>query len=222
MASRKGHPTPDHSPYHTLQDVPTPSRDVHRAQMIIYPRHLAYIGGMNQAHKINYEIRWARPDDAAHIVRLIKDLAAFEKEPESSVKMTEADILRDGFGMPSGSPVRFECLIGEKDGDPVGLCLFFHNYSTWEGRAGLYIEELFVSEQLRGSGLGRDLMAAMAAIAVARNCPRIDLSVLHWNPARAFYERQEMHEMDEWRSYRMERDAIAKLAQHAQTFDAGL
>ena len=170
---------------------------------------------MTDEAKPDYEIRWANSNDAAHIVRLIKDLAAFENEPKSSVKLTEADILRDGFGIPTGSAIRFECLIAEQDKYPVGLCLFFHNYSTWEGRAGLYIEELFVAEQLRGYGLGRDLMATMAAIAEARNCPRIDLSVLHWNPARNFYERIGMDQMEDWRSYRLEQAAIVELARHA-------
>ncbi len=163
----------------------------------------------------NAKIRWARGDDAAHIVRLIKALAAFENEPASSVKITEADILRDGFGDSGHSPRRFECLIAEVAGRPAGLCLFFPNYSTWEGRAGMYVEDLFVEEAARGHGLGRMLMAALAGIAQTRNCPRIDLSVLAWNPAREFYERIAMRHMDEWLPYRLEAKAIGILARGA-------
>ena len=139
-------------------------------------------------------IRWAKRADAAHIVRLIKALALYENEPASSVKITEADILQDGFGgadndihnQPSGlsRPRRFECLIAGLSNQPVGFCLFFHNYSTWEGRAGLYVEDIFVEEAARGHGLGKMLMATLASVAQARDCPRIDLSVLDWNPAR--------------------------------------
>ncbi|MDA1100730.1 MAG: GNAT family N-acetyltransferase [Proteobacteria bacterium] len=160
----------------------------------------------------HHNIRWAEAEDAGQIVRLIKALAAFENEPVSSVKVTEADILRDGFGKPDNAARRFECLIAECDGAPVGLCLFFHNYSTWEGRAGLYVEDLFIEEHARGLGLGRLLLAALARVAKDRNCRRIDLSVLEWNPTREFYHRINMREMEAWRPYRMDQVAIAALA----------
>ncbi|MDP6692024.1 MAG: GNAT family N-acetyltransferase [Alphaproteobacteria bacterium] len=170
-------------------------------------------------------IRWAVPGDAGHIVRLIRALAAYENEPASSVKVTEADILRDGFGLLDGDQGqpdrRFECLIAEHGGVPVGLCLFFHNYSTWEGRAGLYVEDLFVEPTLRGQGLGRDLMAAVARVALDRGCARVDLSVLDWNPTRAFYDRIEMIHMEAWRPYRMEQDAITTLARAAPKISGG-
>jgi GNAT superfamily N-acetyltransferase len=157
-------------------------------------------------------IRWAEAKDAGQIVRLIKALASYENEPPDSVKVTEADILRDGFGEPGNTVRRFECLIAEHRGTPVGLCLFFHNYSTWEGRAGIYVEDLFVEEQARGYGLGRILLAALARVALERNCRRIDLSVLHWNPTREFYHHLNMICLEEWRPYRMDRSAIAALA----------
>lgn len=156
-------------------------------------------------------IRWARPDDAATIVRLVQALALYENEPVETVKMTEADVLRDGFGEPR----RFECLLAELNGTPVGFALFFHNYSTWEGRAGLYVEDLFVTEEARGHGLGRALMAALTAVARDRGCPRLDLWVLHWNPTREFYHRIGMRHMADWLPYRMEADAIAALADTA-------
>lgn len=160
-------------------------------------------------------IRWAKAADAGDIVRLIKALAAYENEPASSLKVTEADILRDGFGDAANGGRRFECLIAEHGGRAVGLCLFFQNYSTWEGRAGLYVEDLFVEEQARGLGLGRLLMATLARIAQDRRCERVDLSVLDWNPTRAFYHRIAMTHMEEWRSYRMGQAAIAALARTA-------
>jgi GNAT superfamily N-acetyltransferase len=156
-------------------------------------------------------IRWARAEDAGEIVRLIRALAAYENEPPDSVKIGEADVLRDGFTEPR----RFECLIAEADGAAVGFALFFHNYSTWEGRAGLYVEDLFVEEKARGLGLGRALMAAIARVARDRRCPRIDLWVLHWNPTREFYHRIAMNHMEEWLPYRMTGPAIAELAETA-------
>src|SRR5262245_21292283 len=153
-------------------------------------------------------IRPARPEDAASIVALVRELAVFEREPPASVKVTEADILRDGFG---ASP-RFELLVAEVDRRVEGFALFFPNYSTWEGRAGIHVEDLFVREAARGHGLGRRLMAAIARLAAARGCPRIDLSVLDWNPARGFYEKLGMRELSPWRPYRMSADTIARLA----------
>jgi GNAT superfamily N-acetyltransferase len=156
-------------------------------------------------------VRWADAKDASEIVRLVQALAIYEKEPVSIVKLTEADVLRDGFP-PDGGAKRFECLLAELDGTPVGMALFFHNYSTWEGRAGLYVEDLFVEEHARGHGLGRALMAALARVAADRDCPRLDLNVLDWNPTRDFYHRIEMAHMADWLPYRMTRGAIAALA----------
>lgn len=156
-------------------------------------------------------VRRATPDDAPTIVRFIRGLAEFEREPPSSVKITEADIVRDGFG---GSP-RFEALIAEQDAEPVGFALFFMNYSTWEGTSGLYIEDLFVDESARGTGVGRALMVDAAAIARERDCARLELSVLDWNPARAFYERLGMSHQEKWLPYRLEAAGIEWLAREA-------
>lgn len=153
-------------------------------------------------------IRPARPEDAGEIVRLVKALAAYENEPPETVKITEADVLRDGFSEPR----RFEALLAELDGRPVGFALYFHNYSTWEGRAGIYIEDLFVEERARGLGLGRALVTEIARIAKQRGCPRVDLWVLHWNPTRDFYHRIGIRHMDEWLPYRMVEPAIGRLA----------
>jgi GNAT superfamily N-acetyltransferase len=156
-------------------------------------------------------IRPALPTDAAIIVAMVRELAVFEREPLASVEATEADVLRDCF---APSP-RCEVLIGEVDGAPQGFLLFFHNYSTWLGRAGLYVEDLYVRDAARGLGLGRRLMAAVARVAVERHCRRLDLSVLHWNPARRFYEQLGFVEQADWRGYRLAGEALARLAESA-------
>jgi GNAT superfamily N-acetyltransferase len=153
-------------------------------------------------------VRPATPDDASTIVEFVRGLAAFEHEPVEHVRLTEADVLRDGFGArPS-----FEVLIAEAEGRAVGFALFFPNYSTWEGRAGIYVEDLFILEEARHVGAGRALMAALARLAIERGAPRIDLAVLDWNPAREFYERLGMSHQQDWLPYRMEREAIEALA----------
>lgn len=153
-------------------------------------------------------IRPALPADAETIVALVQALAIYEKEPLSTVKIAPADVLRDGFSEPR----RFEALIAELDNRPVGFALYFHNYSTWEGRAGLFVEDLFVLEEARGHGLGRQLITALAAIAEARGCRRLDLNVLDWNPTRDFYHRLGIAHMKEWLPYRMTQPALAQLA----------
>ena len=99
----------------------------------------------------NTLIRPARPEDAGEIVRLVRALAVYENEPVETVKMTEVDVLRDGFSEPR----RFEVLLAEHEGEAVGFALYFHNYSTWEGRAGIYIEDLFLGVGALGGGRSR-------------------------------------------------------------------
>ena len=155
-------------------------------------------------------VRPATPADVETILGFIKGLAAFEREPDA-VQATRDDLLRDGFGKQP----KFEVLIAELDGEPVGFALFFPTYSTWEGRPGIYLEDLFVAEYARGQGLGRKLMAALAAIAVARGCRRLELSVLHWNPTREFYHHLGMAHMQEWLPYRLAGEALQALAAEA-------
>ena len=153
-------------------------------------------------------VRPAVPDDAATIVQLVRSLAVYENEPVETVKLTEADVLRDGFG----EPPRFETLLAELDGVPVGFALFFHNYSTWQGRPGLYLEDLYIEEPARGHGLGADLMGELARIAEDRGCARLELSVLDWNPTREFYHRLGFDHLDGWMTYRLDGPGIKKLA----------
>ncbi len=158
-------------------------------------------------------VRLATPRDASTIVAFVRGLAEFEHEPLDQVRLTEADVLRDGFG---GRPA-FECVIAEQGAveapRPVGFALFFPNYSTWEGRAGLYVEDIFVLEEARGSGAGRALLAALARIARDRGAPRVDLAVLDWNPARGFYEHLGFTRQQEWLPYRLDATAIEALAE---------
>ena len=153
-------------------------------------------------------VRFARPEDAETIIEFVRGLAVFERESPDRVHLTPEAILRDGFGE---RPV-FEALIAEQSGRAVGFALFFPHYSTWEGAPGLYVEDLYVADEARGSGAGHALLVALARIAQERGWARLDLSVLDWNPARAFYEAHEMAHQAEWLSYRMEADAIARLA----------
>ena len=156
-------------------------------------------------------IRPAAIADAETILSLVQALAIYEKEPLSTVKATAEDFRRDGFGAEK----RFEALIAELEGEPVGFALYFHNYSTWEGRAGLFVEDLFVLEKARGHGLGRQLITALAAIADARGCQRLDLNVLDWNPTRDFYHRLGIHHKTEWLPYRMTQPDLARLGEAA-------
>ena len=159
-------------------------------------------------------IRWANENDAALIVYYIRALAIFEKEPVENVRITEADVLRDAFGTNR----HFEILIAEIDRKPVGFALFFPNYSTWEGKPGLYIEDIFVEESARKSGIGRMLIATVAKIAQSRGCARIDLAVLDWNPARGFYNRLGFRHAQPWQIFRLSASHFAALIDEAADF----
>jgi GNAT superfamily N-acetyltransferase len=155
-------------------------------------------------------IRAAVPADAPEIMAMIHELAVFERAPEA-VHATEADLLRDGWGE---RPV-FEALMAEIDGSPVGFALYFPKYSTWEGSAGLFIEDLYVRPTARGRGVGSALIARVAALTVERGGKRLDLSVLHWNPAREVYAALGFVHIEEWRSYRLEGTALQRLSERA-------
>jgi GNAT superfamily N-acetyltransferase len=156
-------------------------------------------------------IRPAAPADASVILAMVRELAIYEREPLGSVEAREEDYLRDCFG-----PVpRCEVLIGEVDGKVQGFVLFLHNYSTWIGRAGIHVEDLFVRDRARGLGLGRRLLAAVARIALERGCRRLDLAVLDWNPARKLYEHLGFTPQTQWVPYRLAAEDIAKLAAEA-------
>lgn len=160
---------------------------------------------------MSLSIRPATPADISLIGQFIRDLAEYEKLAHE-VRFDEAVMAQKLFG-----PRPFaEVLIGEIDGTPQGFALFFHNFSTFEGRPGIYLEDLFVRPDARGSGLGKALLAKLAALAVERDCARLEWSVLDWNtPAIDFYKALGARPMDEWTVYRVDGDALTGLAAHS-------
>ena len=155
-------------------------------------------------------IRPATVDDVPLIARLIRELAEYERLADAAVA-TEAGLREQLFGERPAA----EVLIAEANGEPVGFALFFHTFSTFLGKRGLYLEDLFVRPDFRGLGLGKHLMAALARIAVQRDCGRFEWSVLDWNePSIAFYRRLGATGMDEWTVQRLEGDALHALASH--------
>jgi GNAT superfamily N-acetyltransferase len=155
------------------------------------------------------KVRLAEPADAALILEMIHALATFEHERDKVVATLE-DIRREGFGLHPA----FECLIAESDGRPAGFALFFYNYSTWTGRRGIYLEDLFVQDWARGRGIGEALVRRLAGLALERGCARLDLWVLDWNPARGFYERLGITHMRDWLPYRCSGEALERLARN--------
>jgi GNAT superfamily N-acetyltransferase len=154
-------------------------------------------------------IRPATADDLPLIAQFIRDLAAYEKLSDE-VRFDEA-VLDDRL---FGARPYAEVLIGEIDGAPQGFALFFHNFSTFEGKPGVYLEDLFVRPEARGSGLGKALLSALAQIAVERDCPRLEWWVLDWNePAIQFYKSLKAKPMDEWTVFRVDGAALTALAQ---------
>ncbi len=152
-------------------------------------------------------VRVATPDDTADILRLIRDLAAYEREPDA-VETGEDDLRRWVFG---DDPVA-SVLVAEQAGAVVGIALWFRTYSTWTGVPGIYLEDLYVDPAARGSGLGRALLTALARIAVERGYRRVEWAVLDWNtPSIEFYEALGARPMDEWTTYRLTGDALAAL-----------
>ncbi|QIO89820.1 N-acetyltransferase [Stenotrophomonas rhizophila] len=153
-------------------------------------------------------IRMATADDAALILRFIRELAIYEKA-ESSVQTDEAGIRASLFG----ADAKAHALICEAGGEAIGYAVYFYNYSTWLGRNGIYLEDLYVSPQQRGSGAGKALLQHIARIAVADGCGRFEWSVLDWNePAIRFYEAAGAKPQSEWTVYRMEGDALREFA----------
>jgi GNAT superfamily N-acetyltransferase len=151
-------------------------------------------------------IRFATPGDAATILDFIRKLAEYEREPDA-VEVT-VDQLRSQ--MVSDRPP-FECILAEFDARAAGFALFFPNYSTWRGQPGLFLEDLFVLEEYRGSGVGGALMRRLREIVTERGWERMEWSVLNWNTsAQSFYRDQGARPMDEWTTWRIDGDARAR------------
>ena len=162
---------------------------------------------MNARHE-EFRIEPATERDVPLILRLIKELAEYERM-SNDVVATEDGLRATLFG-PNPSA---EVLVAYAAGEPAGFALFFHNYSTFLGKPGLYLEDLFVVPKYRGRGYGKALLARLATIAVERNCGRFEWSVLDWNePAIGFYKKLGAKPMDEWTIFRVSGDALTKLA----------
>lgn len=154
------------------------------------------------------DIRPATPADVPTILRFIRELAAFEREPDA-VKATEEDLLRDGFG----EAPYFKVLVASHDGEAAGFAFYFFQYSTWTGSPSLYLEDLYVTPKHRKHGLGKALMRRLAGIAMAAGCKRFQWAVLDWNtPAIGFYESIGARVLPDWRTVRVDGDALAALA----------
>ena len=151
-------------------------------------------------------IRPANAGDVPLLVTLIHEFAAFERLP---VTVTEASLLRDGFG----ERPRFRVLMAEWDGQPAGYAFFFDYYSTFEGRAGLFLEDVYVRELYRGKKIGNALMARVAAIAREENCFGVRWQVLDWNTSAIdFYRKIGAEFLDEWKTVSLQGDAFDRLA----------
>lgn len=151
-------------------------------------------------------IRPAVEQDAPVLLSLIKELAVFEKLADRVINSEEA-VRETLFGQKTYA----EAEIAYWEGEPAGMVIFFHNYSTFLGKPGLYIEDLFVREKFRGRGIGKALFLECARLAKERNCGRMEWVVLDWNPAREFYEKMGAYPLTEWVIYRMDEDSLENL-----------
>jgi GNAT superfamily N-acetyltransferase len=159
----------------------------------------------------SFLLREARPEDVPAIVGLIRELAAYERQPQDC--HADPALLREHL---FGSRRYCEAVMAEARGAPCGFALFFHNYSTWRSLPGLYLEDLYVQPAFRVRGIGRALLARLAEIAVSRGCGRMEWSVLKWNePAIGFYRKLGAVPMEAWQVYRLEGEPLAALGSGA-------
>lgn len=155
----------------------------------------------------NFKLRFAEEKDTALILAFIKELADYEHMLDKVVA-TE-DSLKESLFMKKAA----EVIIGEYEGTPVGFALFFHNYSTFLGQAGIYLEDLYVRPEMRGRGMGKIFLSFLAKLAQERNCGRLEWWVLDWNePSIRFYKKMGAMPMDEWTVYRVTGPELEKLA----------
>lgn len=153
--------------------------------------------------------RFAQPGDEGLILEFVRELAAYERA-EDAVVADEAILSEEIFAKGHA-----EVLFVMEDGREVGFALFFHNFSTWLGRSGIYLEDLFVKPEFRGKGYGKALLAELARIAVERGCGRLEWACLNWNtPSIEFYLSLDAAPMDEWTVYRLEGSTLDKLAKN--------
>ncbi len=153
-------------------------------------------------------IRPAAAADVPDLIRLIKELADYEREPDA-VKISADQLSTLLFGPDP----RVYALVAEHEQRVMGMAIYFLNFSTWEGKLGIYLEDLYVSPETRGTGLGKALLQSLAAIAVVRNYARFEWAVLDWNqPALDFYHGLGAVPLDEWTVHRLHGEALAQVA----------
>jgi GNAT superfamily N-acetyltransferase len=170
------------------------------------PRREPSVGG--------FSIRPARPEDAELLINLVRELAVYEKL-EQFVRATPDDFRRHLFGPQPAA----EAVIADADGTPAGFALWHGTFSTFRGRPGLYLEDIFVRPAYRGRGIGKALLATVASRAVAIEAGKLEWSVLNWNaPALGFYRSLGAWPMDEWTVYRIDGEELRQLAQMAPRF----
>ncbi|MCA1779890.1 MAG: GNAT family N-acetyltransferase [Xanthomonadaceae bacterium] len=162
---------------------------------------------MNELDSKSVEIRSAGPADIDLLLDLIRELAVYERAPEQAVATPE--LLNQAL---FGHKPTAEAVVAEWRGQPAGFALFFHNFSTWLGKPGLYLEDLFVPERFRRRGIGKALLLHLAGVARERGCGRMEWSVLDWNtPAIEFYEALGAKPQSEWTVHRLDADALEAL-----------
>lgn len=155
----------------------------------------------------NFIIRSAERSDIPTLLDMIRELADYEHMLDAVV--ADPEEMADWMFLRRVA----ECLIAEEDGTPVGMALFFHNYSTWLGKAGIYLEDLYVRPAYRGRGYGKTLLCRLAALTVERRCGRLEWACLDWNtPAIGFYRALGAVPMDEWTTYRLTGEGLTALA----------
>jgi GNAT superfamily N-acetyltransferase len=155
------------------------------------------------------EIRHAIEADLPDILSMIRGLAEYEKAAPGAVTVTEAQLRESLFGPHPGA----EVLIASSGGEAAGFAVFFHNFSTWHGRRGIYLEDLFVWPEMRGRGIGKALLREVSRIAVERGCPRVEWLVIDWNqPAIDFYKSLGAVTLEEWTTFRLGEAALRALA----------
>ncbi len=153
-------------------------------------------------------LRSMTPEDAPLVVSYIKELADYERDPDAAIVNPE-DILHFAFG---DHPLIY-VVMAEWEGNPAGFALWFYNFSTWEGRAGIYLEDLYIRPEYRRKGIGKALLIHLARIAIANNCTRFVWQVLDWNKSSInFYRQMGARTMDEWLTCRVDNEALVQLA----------
>ena len=155
----------------------------------------------------NFKLRFAEEDDTKLILDFIKELADYEKLLNEVVATEE--VLHDSLFVQK----KAEVIVGEYNGKPVGFALFFHNFSTFLGKSGIYLEDLYIKPEMRGKGLGKIMLSFLAKLAVKRNCGRFEWWCVDWNePSIKFYKNMGAKQMDEWTVYRVDDVALRNLA----------